>query len=428
MFYDIGFAIFSLVYLPTLIFKGKLHVDFGERFGVYAKEKRARLAAAKDVIWVQAVSVGEVALCKTLMPLLKKRFPASTIVFSTITKTGNDLAKKLFGNDAIIVYFPLDFSMTVKKAIGIIRPKAYVMIETEIWPNVLKELSRRAVPAVLINGRISDRSFGKYREVRTFLKKTLGRIRSYSMQSPQDAERIIAIGAPKDRVTVTGNMKCDIQAASLARSSKDILAALGLKEADALIVAGSTHPGEEGTIIEAYKRLREGFPEVRLLVAPRHIDRAAEVEKLVSSRGLAPVRVSALSGRPEALGARQVLVLDTIGRLAEIYSVAALVFIGGSLVEHGGQNPIEPAMFEKPIVFGPHMFNFKAITAALLEKGGAVQVGEKSELLERMVYLLGNPAERVKFGNNAKLVVMENRGASERNVKEIAKTLIGAKS
>lgn len=427
MLYDIGFGLFSLFYLPALICKGKLHGDFAERFAAYRPDTRARLAAAKDAIWIQAVSVGEVALCRTLIPLVRKKFPGSTIVLSTITKTGNDLAKKLFAADGVIViYFPLDFTATAKKAASLIRPKAYIMIETEIWPNVLKELSKRGVPTILINGRISDRSFGSYKAVRAFLKKTLGRIGSYHMQSALDAERIRAMGAPADRVSVTGNMKYDLRPPSSVRPAAAILDSLGVQPDGMLLVAGSTHPGEEEALIDAYRELLGIFPGLHMLIAPRHIDRAGAVEKAVGSRALASLRVSALGGAHGPSG-KPVLILDTIGKLGEIYSAASLVFIGGSLVPHGGQNPLEPAMFGKAVIFGPHMFNFKAVAAALIEKGGAIRVKDAAELRERIAYLLGHPAERDRLGANARLVIAENRGASERCVEAITLGLFSEK-
>lgn len=425
MLYDLGFLIFSLFYLPALIFKGKMHEDFGERFGSYSKDKRDALAAAKDTIWIQAVSVGEVALCRAIIPLLKKRFPGSTIVLSTITKTGNDLAGKLFSKDALVIYFPLDLSSIVRKVVGLIRPKAYVMIETEIWPNVLKELSGRMVPAILVNGRISDRSFGKYMLVRMFLRKTLSRISAYCMQSRLDADRIIAMGAPADRVTVAGNMKLDILPSQGMRPAGEILASVGLKEGDVLFVAGSTHPGEESDVVEIYQHLLKSSPDLKLLIAPRHVERSGEVEKAVRSFGFEPVRVSKVSGAGAPYSGTRILILDTIGKLGEIYSAAAVVFIGGSLVRHGGQNPVEPAMFEKPVVFGPHMFNFKSIVTLLLDKDGAMQVTGKDDLLAKVSMLFRDPHRRSELGRNAKIAILENRGASQRCVDIITKLVNG---
>src|SRR3989338_5002162 len=245
MLYDIGFLIFSIFYLPTLLFKGKLHMDFLERFGLYSKTKRELLSSDGEKIWIQAVSVGEVALCRGLIKRLKERLPDTIIVISTITKAGNNLAKKLFIDDAAIIYFPLDFSFVVKRVVRAIRPKCYIMVETEIWPNLLKEIESARIPSILINGRISDRSFGKYKLATFFLKKILEKVTLLCMQSGTDAERIIQLGAEKEKVRVTGSMKFDIEIDLKSKNAKNMGDILELKEGDKLFVAGSTHKGEE---------------------------------------------------------------------------------------------------------------------------------------------------------------------------------------
>ncbi len=418
MLYDIGFAIFSIFYLPTLIFKGKLHGDFAERFANYAKAKRSALDAGKDTIWIQAVSVGEVALCRSFIPLLRKRFPKSSIVLSTITKTGNDLAVKLYSKDATIIYFPLDFSAVVKKAIAIIRPKAYVMIETEIWPNVLKELSRQGVPAVLINGRISDKSFGKYRMAKPFLQKTLQRISSFCMQSKNDADRVVEMGAPADKVRVTGNMKFDTEVKADPERLKELKKILGIRDEDRLIVAGSTHEGEEEIVIRVFKQLMNEFKYLKLLIAPRHIERADAVKAVAHDMNFVPFRVSGLPVQKEDAGPI-VMILDKIGQLADCYALASFVFIGGSLVRHGGQNPIEPALLEKPIIFGPHMFNFKSSVNVLIENNAAIQVKDEAALLSAARDVLKSSVKCAELGRNAKEAMLKNRGATEKNLKEI---------
>jgi len=424
MLYDIGFAIFSLFYLPTLIFKGKLHRDFLERFGAYGAAKQKQLAACNNAIWIQAVSVGEVVLCKTLIPLLKEEFPASPIVLSTITRTGNDLAKKLYANEAIIIYFPLDFSFVVKKVMGLIRPRIYVMIETEIWPNMLKEAACRSVPSILINGRISDRSFGKYKLARPFLQTTLRTISKFCMQSDADAERIVSLGALRDRVVITGNMKFDIRPLHDPAKAEEMKRLLGLAAGDKLFVAGSTHRGEEEIAVRIFKELSREFRGLKLLIAPRHVERTREIEVLIKKIGFEPIRFSYLpANRQTGKPANTIFILDTIGQLKDAYAVATLVFIGGSLVKYGGQNPIEPAIFEKPILFGPHMFNFKNITAKFLEDRAAVQVADEKELLERSRFLLIDASKRSALGKNARRMVSENRGATERNLEAIVKLI-----
>ncbi|MFA5144208.1 MAG: 3-deoxy-D-manno-octulosonic acid transferase [Candidatus Omnitrophota bacterium] len=420
MLYDIGFALFSIFYLPTLIFKGKLHRDFLERFGVYGRAKRAALAKARGAIWIQAVSVGEVALCRSLIPLMREKFPSRPIVFSTITKTGGDLAKKLFADDAVVIYFPLDFSFIVKKVIGIVRPNMYIMVETEIWPNFLKEIERRAIPAILINGRISDRSFGKYEMVSRFLRKILRNINVLCMQSKMDADRIIALGARPERVKVAGNMKFDIRVKA-GRISGDVLKKeLGMATGDELIVAGSTHPGEECAVIAAYKDLIEDFPKLKLLIAPRHIERAGEVAEAAKKLGFQPVRLSGSDERRTTNDERRIYILDTIGRLGDFYSIATIVFVGGSLIKHGGQNPIEPAVHEKPVIFGQHMFNFKDIAEAFLASSAAAQVDSGDDLVPALYNLLTDEKRRLEMGRAAKQVVVDNMGATGRVLGEMA--------
>ena len=431
--YDIGFLIFSLFYIPTLIFKGKLHKDFLERFGVYDDIKLDRLFRAKDVIWIQAVSVGEVALCKSLIPLVKREFPEHSIVLSTITKTGNDLAKKLFSGEAEVVYFPLDFSFTAKKAIGKIRPKLYIMIETEIWPNVLRALRDKRVPAVLINGRISDRSYGKYKLVKRFLANTLDDIAIFCMQSDVDARRIISIGAKADRVRVTGTMKFDIDALLDVTPSSGVKEMFGLTGGERIFVAGSTHGGEEEAVVSAYKDLIAEHPGLKLIIAPRHIDRVAEVENIINRLGLKAVRMSrersdkepgsetgsAAASGPDKRSPYQVYIMDKIGYLNDAYSIAEIVFIGGSLIPHGGQNPIEPAVFEKPIVFGPYMFNFRTVASLFLKNDAAMQVKSGEELYSAVDRILKDADAGIALGKNAKKVITENRGASLRNLSAI---------
>ena len=415
MLYDIAFLIFSLFYLPTLIFKGKMHADFGERFGRYSKEKREALAASKGAIWIQAVSVGEVATCAGLIKKLKERFPDKKIVLSTITKTGNNLARRLFRDDAVIIYFPLDLSWIVKKVIALVDPCLYVMVETEIWPNVIKEISRRGVPSMIINGRISDRSFGKYRLAKPFLSGTMKRVGVFCMQSVKDAERIMGLGAPKDRVRVTGNMKFDVEVSIDAGRPESLKRSMGMADDHMLLVAGSTHRGEETAVLEAFKMLSSEFPRLKLLIAPRHIERSGEVEDAARSAGFDPVLVLSIRNS-------NVFILDMIGQLRDVYSIATIVFVGGSLVPHGGQNPVEPAALGKPVIFGPHMFNFREISASLLDSGAAILIKGPKELSGSIKSLLLDPVKRSEMAKRAGSVIADKRGATDRNIKEICAT------
>ncbi len=416
MLYDIGFLIFSLFYLPTLLFKGRLHRDFLERFGIYSDAKSKALAAAKDAIWIQAVSVGEVALCRSFIPSLKARFPDRTIVLSTITRTGSTLAAKLFSNDATIIYFPLDFSFIVKSVVSSIRPKIYIMVETELWPNLLRELARNSIPSILINGRISDKSFGKYRLAKPFLKNILDKVEVFCMQSEEDAERIRLLGAPSRKVEFTGNMKFDVEVTAGPGSAQNMQELLGMEAGDELLVAGSTHRGEEKILLDAFGELKKEFTGLRLLIAPRHIERVAEIQSLAKRFGYRAAVVSQLT-------TSDIFILDTIGQLNDAYSMATIVFVGGSLTRYGGHNPIEPAAFEKPVLFGPHMFNFKSIASVFLSNDAALQVQGTKDLVRKIRSLLKDAEECRALGRNARFVVMKNRGATEHNLRVITQIL-----
>jgi 3-deoxy-D-manno-octulosonic-acid transferase len=290
------------------------------------------------------------------------------------------------------------------------------MVETEIWPNVITELNRRGIPSVLINGRISDKSFGKYILARPFLSGVLRKISGFAMQSRLDAQRIIRMGAPEDKVAVTGTMKFDIEAKADAASVNDIALKLGLGPSGRLFVAGSTHPGEEEPVLTTYKELVGEYPELKLLIAPRHVERAPEIEKLIVNYGFSPVRLSAPPIPDTRYPKPRVFILDTIGHLTTAYALASVVFIGGSFIMHGGQNPIEPAMMGKAVVFGPYMFNFKEPVRLLLEGKGAAQALYPLYLTGEVRRLLKNPAAALALGDNARRIVAANRGATARNL------------
>ena len=425
MLYDIGFLIFSLLYIPTLLFKGKLHGDFLQRFGVYSDQTFGVLTPERKRIWIEAVSVGEVALCKTFLPVLKRELQGYDIVISTVTKSGNDLAKRLFAKEAAVIYFPLDFSWVVRKVVAMIDPSCYVMLETEIWPGLLKELSSRGVPCVLLNGRISDRAFARYRCAAPLLRRTMQRIVFFGMQSRLDAERVGCMGADAANVTVTGTMKFDIDLAAKDDAVAAIQRFIAFDPTDALFVAGSTHAGEEEILLDAYTKLVAEFPHLKLLIAPRHIDRAGEVARAIERSGFSPVSFSGRYLLPTTHNPLPVYILDTIGQLQAAYSRAALVFIGGSLVPYGGHNPIEAAVFEKPILFGPHMQNFRNVATLFIEGDGARQVHGEDELLAAARNFLQDENERARVGANATRIVSDNRGATEKSAAAIQRIVRG---
>ena len=370
---------------------------------------------------MHTVSVGEVQAASTLVEDLKHQYPDFRLVVSTVTKTGNKIAQKLIDSSGLVIYSPLDIGIITRRVIRLINPRLFIIAETEIWPSLIINLAARNIPVVLVNGRISSGSFKGYKIIRPFLKRVLKRYRLFCMQTKEDAQRVIALGAEEDKVKVTGNMKFDIQNSELKIQNFD----LGLSEEEKLFIAGSTHRGEEKIILEVYKDLIKDYPKLRLLIAPRHIERVAEIEGLIDRFGFKSQMVSQLNlnPRPTSHVPRPILILDTIGQLKGLYACADIVFVGGSLIPHGGQNPIEPAVFGKAIIFGPHMFNFSSVAQAFLNNKAAISVKDGQQLKDICIRLLKEVLFRKELGEKAKELVGQNRGASLRNTELIKRLL-----
>ncbi len=311
----------------------------------------------------------------------------------------------------------------VRRAVRLIGPRLYVMIETELWPNILEELHSKGVPVILANGRISDPSFKNYKRIRFIMKRILGCVDRFCMQSGADAERIERLGVPRDKICVTGNMKFDGQ--SLPSGPRAFgREYLGFAEDDEVIIAGSTHFPEERQLIDVYRQLREKRKRLKLILAPRHVERTDALRIYIEKSGLAYRLFSDIleQGGNEP-GGRDVLLVDTIGHLRELYSAADVVFIGGSLAKKGGQNPIEAASREKPVVFGPNMSNFREVADIFLQNKAALRVKDAIQLKTVMEELLGDPALKNRMGENARRVIEENSGAVERTMGVIGKYL-----
>lgn len=435
LLYDVIVIIFTLCYLPRFLLKRKFHRGFLTRVGFYPKEV-IDASKTKRNIWLQAVSVGEMIASISLLDCLRREYAGHTLVISTTTPTGNQIARKRADKRDVVIYFPLDMRWVVNRAIDQINPTLFLMIETEIWPNMISQLSKKRIPIVLVNGRISAPSFRGYKRMRLLMKPILKKIDLFCMQTHTDASRILSLGAPADRVVVTGNMKFDVGTPAATAKSTDFRTLLRITDTEQLFVAGSTHRGEEETLLKVYRKLVEEYPRLRLLIAPRHIERTEEIERLIVTYQLESVRVSQLNRittrysildtrkafkneHPESSIQRPVFILDTIGQLSSMYSVAALVFVGGSLVRHGGQNLIEPAFHAKPILFGPYCFNFQDIVEEFLMSHAAILVRNGEELEKASRRLLDHSDERGALGERAKEVAEKNRGATERTVKLI---------
>jgi len=359
--------------------------------------------------WIHAVSVGEAITATAIVEGLRHAHPTLPLVVSTVTETGARVVRERFGGNATHRFFPLDLPLAVRRAVASIDPAFLVCMETELWPNLLRILRARGVPVMIANGRISDRSFGRYRLVRPFLRRVLADVTVFAMRTDEDARRIIALGASPERVFVTGNLKHEAASdpAGAAHLWHRLLGLSGRR----VWIAGSTHRGEEEAVLEAHRAARAGCDALVLVIAPRHPERVSEVLALAGARGWAAVRRSELPRREASGDEDAIIVLDTVGELAQLYGIADVVFVGGSLVPAGGHNMLEPALCRKPVLFGPHTENFRQAAALLEASGGARVVRDGAELASQLRRLLADAALCAKLGNAAYEALAAHRGA-----------------
>jgi 3-deoxy-D-manno-octulosonic-acid transferase len=381
----------------------------------------------RPTVWVHAVSVGETLAAKPLIAALRARFPQYRLIVSTTTATGQAVARSRLTEADRVCYFPFDWGFSVCRALDVIRPRAVILMESELWLNFLSECEARGVPVIVANGRVSDRSFARSLKFGFFVRRLYGLVTRFAMQSRLDAERAIELGAPADRVTVGGNLKFDIGDAHDSPKADEAAKAFALDSAP-LVIAGSTTEGEEEMVIAAFEGLRkEGASgRIRLLVAPRRPERFDAVARSLKSSRLRVARRSSPNGDCEAA---DVILLDTVGELAALYRFASIVFVGGSLVPKGGHNILEPALYAKPIVVGPHMENFREIASEFLRRGALLQLSGAdpsaltAELRDALARLLGDKDYADTLGSNARRAIDENRGATARTVEIIAEYL-----
>lgn len=380
-----------------------------ERLAFYG-DKPARKSAAKT-IWLHAVSVGEAVGATPLIRKLTEDTNARLIV-STATKGGMQILEKNFGDTITVVFCPLDFPWVVGRAMRAFRPSALIIMETELWPNLINAAYRLRIPVLLFNGRVSDRMQAAPKPVRKMYVWLFGKISALGMQTARDAERITSLGAESSKARVLGNMKFDASPAGPDIAKLDELRAVMSPDGRPLFIAGSTHPGEEEQILSVFGELLKKEGSLRLVIAPRHIERAGEVLDIVRGGGYGAELRSSLSSLKPA--AAPVVVLDTIGELRCIYSIAAICFVGGSLVERGGHNVLEPAACGKAVFYGPYMMNFTESARILEEHGGGIPVKDSADFAERATEYLTNPETMKKLDGNALHVIESNAGATER--------------
>ena len=409
------FFIYTVIYLLALPFflpreilkrpKGARRKWFSEKLGFFEVD-------AGGAVWVHAVSVGEVMAAAPFIEALNER--GLKTVISTITDTGRKVALSKFPGMRV-VYLPFDIPSALGRAADRIRPRAFILIETELWPNAIRVMAGRGVPVFIVNGRISQKSAAGYRRLRFFFRRVLGLVSLMCVQEEVYAARAASIGAEAAKVEVTGNFKFEIKPSGRMPSWLEKL------PADApVVVAGSTHKGEEALVISAYRRLKEkngNFPGLRLVLAPRHPERVPEVEEELKAAGLGYVRSSQASGQEAISPKKPVVVVDTVGELFSVYSRADAVIVGGSFVCRGGQNPLEPAYWGKPVICGPDMSNFPFM-GGLLEAGGALMV-EADRLFEALEGLLSDEGMRAEMGGRARRFYLERSGAVRRTLDAI---------
>ena len=375
-------------------------------------------------IWIHAVSVGEALTARALIADLRQRYPGLRLFLSTTTLTGQQIAQTRLQDVDAVFYFPFDVPPFVHRTLRIVRPRLFIMMETEIWPNLLRACRQQGVKTMLVNGRISSRSYPRYRLFRRFFRRVLADVDRFCMQSDESARRIVDIGAAPSRVTVTGSLKfesLELPAVSAGRGAGRVLRFFRVPAARPVFIAASTLKGEEPAVLAAFAAVRRTLPSTLLVIAPRKPERFGEAEALARAEGLRVMRRTELGidAEPRA----DVVILDTIGELAPLFQVATVVFVGGSLVDHGGHNILEPAVHGKPIVFGPHMQNFAEIAETFLRSQAALQVADAAGLTAAVVRLMGDPVERARLGAAARALVEANRGAKPRTLDAVADLL-----
>ena len=415
--YAIGSYLAVALLLPMLLFHPKLRHGIRERLGFY----RSREAPGKGSprIWLHGASAGDLLSLQPMMRELKERIPGCCLVVTTITNSGLEMARARIREADVIVYAPYDLPGATRRAMAALRPDLLVLEYTEIWPNLIRAARKAGVRIALTNGRFAPEKLSRYRTFFRLAGKPLRSITLFLMRSDEEAERALQLGAPPDRVWVTGNTKFDALVLDRPRGDDEALrAALALDPTRPVFIAGSTHDGEEELLVEVYRKLLADFPGLQMVVAPRYVDRAGKVVSIAQGAGL----TARLRSAGAAAGPAQVVVVDTIGELAAAYRLATLAFVGGSFIRRGGQNVLEPAGQGKPVLFGPHMESFKDSVQVLVGRGG-IQVATPEQLLKVARELLSRPDEILRLGAMAREAVGAVRGASARNVEHMLRAL-----
>jgi 3-deoxy-D-manno-octulosonic-acid transferase len=434
--YSIILSVGFIVLLPRFIYdavtRGKYAAGFGQRMGFLPSLD----PEGKPVVWIHCVSVGETNAARPLIERIKQDHPGFKMIVSTTTLTGQTLAKRLFANVAdLVIYFPFDWKWTVRRAFGRLKPSIVLLMETEIWFNFIHEAHRSKIHLAIVNGRLSERSFKRFSFVRTFIRRILSYPDVALMQENADAQRMMSLGMRAGKVKVTGNMKFDH---SIVDDENVLTVAFrkrfAINQKAPLVVAASTHSPEEARILEAFRQVRKtpGTNPPRLMIVPRHPERFDAVAAEISKTGFSCARRSEEESPRDKTA--EVILLDSIGELRAVYPLAEIVFVGGSLIPHGGQSIFEPAAAGKPIITGPHTSNFEAAVEEFLANDALIQLNDVSderivpELVAAFSKLLSDQRRRNTLGDNAREVIVRNRGAVNRTMQYLAPLFESAKA
>jgi 3-deoxy-D-manno-octulosonic-acid transferase len=432
LLYSLALVVALVVASPYWLFRmawsDRYRHGLSQRLGLISPGLR-KFVAERSTIWIHAVSVGEVIAASRLIERMQTLDPDLRMVISTTTRTGQKLAQERFDIDhgqihsnqhpTRVFYYPLDFAWIVRRYLKVLKPGALVLVESELWPRMLVEAERAGIPVIVVNGRISNRSLPRYRALRTLWSPLLRKLTLVLAQSEEDRLRFVAIGVPAEKVRSAGNLKYDVRAAAELPITRELRT--HLPQSGKVIVAGSTLDGEERMLLDALRELLPDIPQLTLILAPRHPERFRSVEKSITDVGLPLIRRSEWLQRPEPIVPGSVFLLDTVGELASVYSLASVAFVGGSLIPAGGHNPLEPAQFAVPIVMGPYTENFRGIVVALLEQE-AIRVTPPERLCPALQELLTSP-EAQAMGSRARRVFEEQAGASDTCLAAIRKIL-----
>ena len=415
LLFPIVFVCMLPKFLSRMLKRGGYGAHFEQRIGHFGHNTKAQLREHRR-IWVHAVSVGEIYVALRFIKAYRAAHPDTFFALSTTTSTAHAIGRKEIDPRDVLFYFPVDLPVIIRKVLRIINPQRLVLVEGEFWPNLIRLADNQGIPVSLVNGRLSQNSYRGYRKLKSLTADVLRRIDPICVQGEGDAERMIGIGAPAENVRVMGTVKFDVAERNAAgeQTAQEIMRQIGVPEDAVVLLGGSTWPGEEAVLCELYRKLRQDYEKLFLVIVPRHVERAPDVVQVFEEQGLSCLRRSQLGNaqheRPD------VLFVDTTGELRNFYSVADIIFVGKSLCEHGGQNPIEPAMCGKAVVVGPNMENFPAVMPVFMENNALLQVENAAQLEETLRGLLDDSVARAQLGARAAQTVAQNQGVIEKTV------------